>query len=91
MKNLPIYLSTGMSTIGEVDEALEVFLEEGVQRENHIDACIGHPAPENQINLRALESMKVVFGCPVGYSDHSLGITAPVMAVTLGAVGLKNT
>lgn len=48
-----------------------------------------YPAPEEQINLRALTTLAAAFGCPVGYSDHTLGITAPLAAVALGAVVIE--
>ena len=89
--HLPVYLSTGMSTLGEVEAALEVFLEAGVQRENvTLMHCLSaYPAPEEQINLRALNTLAAAFGCPLGYSDHTLGLTAPVAAVALGAVVIE--
>jgi len=90
-RHLPVYLSTGMSTLGEVEEALQVFLGAGVPREavTLMHCLSAYPAPEEQINLRALGSLAVAFGCPVGYSDHSLGVTAPVAAVALGAVVIE--
>ena len=89
--HLPVYLSTGMSTLGEVEAALEVFLEAGVPREavTLMHCLSAYPAPEEQINLRALGSLTAAFGCPVGYSDHTLGLTAPVAAVALGAVVIE--
>jgi len=88
---MPVYLSTGMSTLGEVEAALEVFLEAGVPRQaiTLMHCLSAYPAPEEQINLRALASLAAAFGCPVGYSDHTLGLTAPVAAVALGAVVIE--
>ena len=88
---MPVYLSTGMSTLGEVEAALEVFLDAGVQRQaiTLMHCLSAYPAPEEQINLRALASLAAAFGCPVGYSDHTLGLTAPVAAVALGAVVIE--
>ena len=72
---LPVYLSTGMSTLGEVEAALEIFLEAGLPRESiTVLHCLSaYPAPEEQINLQALHTLAGAFGCPVGYSDHTLG------------------
>ena len=86
-RSLPVYLSTGMSTLGDVEEALQVFIDAGISRRQvTLMHCISaYPAPEDQINLKAMKSMENAFGCPVGYSDHTLGITAPVAAVALGA------
>jgi len=90
-RRLPIYLSTGMSTLGDVEVALEVFLAAGVPRETvTLMHCLSaYPAPEDQINLRAMGTLAAAFGCPVGYSDHTLGLTAPVAAVALGAVVIE--
>ena len=86
-RNLPVYLSTGMSNLGEVEAALNVFLEAGLQREQVtlLHCLSAYPAPEEQINLRAMTTLAQAFSCPVGYSDHTLGITAPVAAVAMGA------
>ena len=88
---LPVYLSTGMSTLGEVEAALEIFLEAGLRRETItlLHCLSAYPAPEDQINLRAMNTLAIAFGCPVGYSDHTLGIIAPVAAVALGAVVIE--
>lgn len=88
---LPVYLSTGMSNLGEVEAALQVFLDAGLERERVtlLHCLSAYPAPEEQINLRALVTLADAFGCPVGYSDHTLGITAPVAAVALGAVVIE--
>jgi N,N'-diacetyllegionaminate synthase len=90
-RNLPVFLSTGMSTLGEVEAALEIFLEAGVAREavTLMHCLSAYPAPEEQINLRAMISLGAAFSCPVGYSDHTLGLTAPVAAVALGAVVIE--
>jgi N,N'-diacetyllegionaminate synthase len=84
---LPVYLSTGMSTLGDVEAALQVFLDAGLaRRQITLLHCLSsYPAPEEQTNLRCLTTMAAAFGCPVGYSDHTLGHTASVAAVALGA------
>ena len=90
-RHMPVYLSSGMSTLGEVEAALEMFLEAGVPRKaiTLMHCLSAYPAPEEQINLRALTTLSAAFGCPVGYSDHTLGLTAPVAAVALGAVVIE--
>jgi N,N'-diacetyllegionaminate synthase len=90
-RQLPVYLSTGMSSLGEVEEALRVFLEAGVSRSQItlLHCLSAYPAPEEQLNLRALTTLSAAFGCPVGYSDHTLGLTAPVAAVALGALVIE--
>jgi N-acetylneuraminate synthase len=84
---LPVYLSTGMSSLGEVEQALDIFLLAGVMREYiTILHCVSaYPADKDKLNLQAIQTLKSAFKCKVGYSDHSLGITAPIVAVALGA------
>ena len=90
-KDLPVYLSTGMCNLGEVEEALQVFLEAGIPRSQItlLHCLSAYPAPEEQLNLKAITTLAQAFGCPVGYSDHTLGITAPVAAVALGATVIE--
>ena len=85
--NFPIILSTGMSTIGEIDEAIEIILEAGTIRK---DITILHcnteyPTPMLDVNLKAMVSLGEAFGVSVGYSDHTMGIEVPIAAVALGA------
>jgi len=89
--HLPVYLSTGMSNLGEVEAALQLFLLAGIKREEVtlLHCLSAYPAPEEQINLRALTTLAAAFGCQVGYSDHTLGIIAPVAAVALGAMVIE--
>ncbi|MCP9941915.1 N-acetylneuraminate synthase [Cyanobium sp. ATX 6E8] len=90
-RRLPVYLSTGMCNLGDVEDALQVFLDAGVPRAQVtlLHCLSAYPAPEDQLNLRALTTLANAFGCPVGYSDHTLGLTAPVAAVALGAVVIE--
>jgi len=90
-RQLPVFLSTGMCTLGDVEAALQLFLDAGIAREQItlLHCLSAYPAPEEQINLRAIPTLAAAFGCPVGYSDHTLGLTAPVAAVALGAVVIE--
>ncbi len=83
----PVMLSTGMSTLGEVECALNVLIDNGCKREQ---ICLLHctteyPAPFNEVNLKAMSTMGAAFGVDFGYSDHTQGITIPIAAVALGA------
>jgi len=107
----PLILSTGMSTLEEVQEALGVLAfgllgpkeppsmdafrrafdaEEGRaalrQKVSLLHCTTEYPAPLTEVNLRAMDTLAEVFGLPVGYSDHTTGITIPVAAVARGAV-----
>lgn len=84
-KEKPIILSTGMATLGEVEEALKVIRSEGVKDIILLHCVSNYPARIEDINLRAMETLKQAFKLPVGFSDHTLGITASMAAVAFGA------
>jgi sialic acid synthase SpsE len=81
----PMVLSTGMATLGEIEEALAAVRGEGQEDIVLLHCGINYPAPFSSVNLAAMRTMAAAFGLPVGYSDHTLGSTVPVAAVALGA------
>jgi N-acetylneuraminate synthase/N,N'-diacetyllegionaminate synthase len=86
-KKRPIIISTGMSTIEEIREAIDILIENKISKE---DITILHcnteyPTPMNDVNLLAMNSIKKHFGVSIGYSDHTMGIEVPIAAVALGA------
>lgn len=86
-KRLPIILSTGMASIGEVEAAVDTLVAEGVDRN---DITILHcnteyPTPMTDVNLHAMTTLGAALGLSVGYSDHTLGIEVAIAAVALGA------
>lgn len=113
---LDIIVSTGMATMGEIEQALAVIaagyagdwakgkVEHATWQKAYVNPeaqallkqkatvlhCVSeYPAPAEALNLRAIASIKQTFGLNVGYSDHSLGIWAPISAVTLGATVIE--
>jgi N-acetylneuraminate synthase len=107
---VPIILSTGMSTLGEVEQALGVlafgytnkdrapslraFIEAYATDEGQkalrknvtlLHCTSEYPAPFDEVNLCVMDTMKRAFGLPVGYSDHTMGITIPIAAAARGA------
>lgn len=84
-KGRPVILSTGMSTLGEVEEAVQVLLAAGAARLTLLHCVTEYPAPYAEINLRAMLTLKTAFCLPVGYSDHTPGIEISIAAVALGA------
>lgn len=82
-----VILSTGMSTIEEIKDALNVFLTAGIDKQNItiLHCNTEYPTPMQDVNLKAMLHLKDEFGCEVGYSDHTLGIEVPIAAVALGA------
>ncbi|MBI9074766.1 MAG: pseudaminic acid synthase [Desulfatibacillum sp.] len=81
----PLIISTGMSTLGEIEEAVSTAREGGTGQIALLKCTSAYPAPAQHMNLVTIPCMEQVFGLPVGLSDHSLGIAAPVAAVSLGA------
>jgi|ERR1700674_225541 len=84
-KRRPVILSTGMSTLGEVEEAVYVLLTAGASQLTLLHCVTEYPAPYAEVNLRAMLTLKAAFGLPVGYSDHTPGIDIAIAAVALGA------
>lgn len=82
-----IIISTGMSQMKEVKEALQVFLEAGTSNSNItiLHCNTEYPTPMQDVNLKAMLSIQKKFAVKVGYSDHTLGIEVPIAAVALGA------
>jgi sialic acid synthase SpsE len=82
----PMLLSTGTSTLAEVEEALEVCRRAGNEEVALLHCTLKYPCPPEAINLRMMEHLMRAFpGVPVGLSDHSLGTSVPQAAVALGA------
>ena len=82
---LPVLLSTGMANLEEIELAIKTICNSGEQRIALFHCGIDYPAPFHSVNLRSMETLKVAFNCPVGYSDHTTGISVPIGAVALGA------
>lgn len=82
---VPMILSTGMATYGEIDDALDAVASER-NREVALLRCASvYPAPAEIMNLGAMSTMRGAFGVPVGLSDHSEGVAVPTAAAALGA------
>ncbi|MBU4298539.1 N-acetylneuraminate synthase, partial [Patescibacteria group bacterium] len=84
-KKKPIILSTGMATLNEVKEAVKIIKKQGNNKIVLLHCTTNYPCPLEEVNLRAMLTLKKEFNLPVGYSDHTLGIMVPIMAVAMGA------
>jgi N,N'-diacetyllegionaminate synthase len=86
-----VILSTGMCTMEEISDAVNVLLEKGIKRsEITILHCnTEYPTPFRDVNLLAMNTIREFFGTAVGYSDHTTGIEVPVAAVALGAAVIE--
>ena len=81
----PLMLSTGMATLSEIKEAVTTAKNVGAKEIILLKCVSSYPAKPEAMNLRTISHMKELFGCPVGLSDHTLGIGTSVAAVVLGA------
>lgn len=80
-----IILSTGMSTLGEVEKAIEVIYSTGNKNLKIMHCTTDYPTSVEEVNLKAMLAMKEAFKLPVGLSDHTLGFEAAIAATALGA------
>lgn len=82
-----VILSTGMSTLGDIEAAIAVLEEAGTSRSNIsvLHCTTEYPTPMIEVNLRAMQSIQSAFGVEVGYSDHTPGIEVATAAVAMGA------
>ena len=85
--NKKVILSTGMSDIGEIEDALDILIEFGTKKDNIIvlHANTEYPTPMEDVNLRAMVTIGNTFDIAFGYSDHTLGIEVDIAAVAMGA------
>lgn len=86
-----IILSTGMSTLEEIDAAINVLEKSGTPRIRItiLHCTTAYPVPMSDVNLRAMQTIQRTFNVAVGYSDHTLGIEIPIAAVALGATVIE--
>ena len=78
----PIILSTGMSTIEEIEQAVAYLGEQNLLLAHSTST---YPCPPAELNLRMIQTLQASFNCPVGYSGHEVGLQTTLAAVTLGA------
>ena len=83
----PVVMSTGMCTELEIEQALNVLVKFGLEKESItiLHCNTEYPTPMKDVNLKAMLTIQKIFGVQIGYSDHTLGIEVPIAAVALGA------
>ena len=86
-----VIISSGMSTLSEIGDAIQVFLNTGIQLEDItvLHCTTEYPTPMEEVNLRAMQTIALHFQVATGYSDHTEGIEVPVAAVALGATVIE--
>lgn len=80
-----VILSTGMAKLGEIERTISLINHLGNKDIILLHCTTSYPTPYGQVNMNVLHTLKKAFSLPVGYSDHTLGIEIPIMAVSLGA------
>jgi N,N'-diacetyllegionaminate synthase len=82
-----VILSTGMCSLGDIERTIDILKGSGLKREKItvLHCTTEYPAPFNEVNLAAIETLQRCFGTKVGYSDHTMGIAIPIAAISLGA------
>jgi N-acetylneuraminate synthase len=85
----PLILSTGMATLGEIEEAVSAARQSGATEIALLKCTSAYPSPPEEMNLRSMPHLADAFGVPVGLSDHTMGAAVPVAAVTLGCAILE--
>ena len=80
----PIIMSSGNATIGQINDAIAIMMEENVSNFALLKCTSEYPASPKDINLKTISNMKEIFKCPVGLSDHTLGSAIPIASIALG-------
>lgn len=84
-----IIISSGMSTLNEVRDAVKVLKDSGSNDVTILHCNTEYPTPYADVNLRAMHTLKEELGVPIGYSDHTQGIEVPIAAAALGAAVIE--
>ena len=89
-KSKPIILSTGCASIGEIEKAVDIIRKEGNQNIILQHCILQYPCDDENANLVKMQKIQEIFpDIPVGYSDHTFGVTIPAMSVAMGAVSVE--
>ena len=89
--NEPVIMSTGMCELTEINDAIDLLVKYGLDRDKIIllHCNTEYPTPFEDVNLKAMDALKAVFKLEIGYSDHTKGIEVPIAAVALGATVIE--
>ena len=85
----PVVMSTGMCEMQEIEDAIAVLRENGASDIKLLHCNTEYPTPYEDVNLRAMKTLRDAFGVEVGYSDHTKGIEVPIAAVAMGAAVIE--
>lgn len=85
----PVVMSTGMCDLNEIRAAIKVMVDNGVKDIKLLHCNTEYPTPFEDVNLKAMQTIKEEFGYEIGYSDHTKGIEVPIAAVAMGATVIE--
>jgi sialic acid synthase SpsE len=85
----PVLISTGMASLGDIERALDTAAAAGARELLVMHCAVNYPPRFEDLNLRAITTLRDAFQIPIGWSDHTPGHTADVVAVTLGACAVE--
>ena len=85
----PLLISTGMASLGDIERALDVAIAAGARDLLVMHCAVNYPPRFEDLNLRAITTLQHAFNVPVGWSDHTMGHTADVVAVALGVCAVE--
>ena len=88
-KKMPVIISTGMSSLAEIDISLNTLKDNGTNDITILHCTTNYPCPYEEVNLNAMVTLKNAFHLPVGYSDHTLGKDVAIAAKALGATVIE--
>jgi N-acetylneuraminate synthase len=83
--NKIIILGCGMATLGEIEKTISFIRKLGNSHIQLLHCTTSYPADYKDVNMKVMDTLRKAFSLPVGYSDHTMGITIPILAVSLGA------
>lgn len=84
-KNKPVVISTGLCNLADVSDAVDCLKSYGCKDVILLHCVSIYPPTPDQVNLNNMDTLRMAFNVPVGYSDHTIGVTAPVMSIAKGA------
>ena len=84
-KKKPIFLSVGLGTIAEIKAAIETINQNGNKNVAILHCNVSYPTNPEDVNLNVIKTLRDLFSNPIGFSDHTLGISVPVASIALGA------
>ena len=88
-KEVPVVMSTGLCELSDVSNAIKTLKENGCPEIVLLHCVSIYPPEDTQVNLNNIDMLRQTFGCKVGYSDHTLGVIAPIMSLAKGVCAIE--